>query len=815
MLHVRNAAGLAIKNTLTARDATRQQDYATRWLNLDVNTRSKIKQDALTSLGASGGKLGTVAAQVVAAIAGVELPQNQWMEVIEILLGFVNSNADAGNTPLRVATLQAIGFICEGIKPEILTARSNEILTAVIHGARKEEPSVDVQYAAITALLNSLEFVRENFEREGERNYIMQVVCEATQNPDSRVQVGAFECLVKIMTLYYEKMSFYMERALFGLTVMGMKHSEDTIALQAIEFWSTVCEIEAELAWELSEANEYGEVPENESKFFAKVALPEIVPVLLQLLTRQEEDADEEEWNVSMAAGTCLGLLATAVADTIVPAVIPFIEANIRAQDWHFREAAVMAFGSILDGPDPAVLTPLVNQALPILIDMMADPMVNVKDTVSWTLGRICDLLVSTIKPDVHLHPLISACVNGLGDNPRIATNCCWALINLADQMAYEDGSPTSPNPLTPFYEGIIKALLHSTETATNEGNFRTAAYQAITSYVSHTTPESIPVVQNTTVAIVERMEHLIQVQNQILGVDDRNNWNDLQSNFCSVLISSVRALEKGIQPLADRIMTALIQLIQAAGRTSTVLEDAFLVVGSLSQALEQGFAPYMSTFLPYLAPALKAHEDSQLCTIAVGVIGDLSRALGDQSTQYAGPFMTVLLENLQSEVLNRNVKIPILSCFGDIALAIGAAFEPYLGTTMGVLRQAGTVQPNPLDADLVDYVAQLREGILEAYTGIVAGLKSTEKVTLLLPHVPHILELIQRSLADTERTDAVHKASIGLIGDLADTFSEGQIKQLLLAEWISNELRQKQRAAPETRKTIRWARDAVKRATA
>ena len=44
--------------------------------------------------------------------------------------------------------------------------RSNEILTAVIHGARKEEPSQDVQLAAIKALLNSLEFVRDNFDRE-------------------------------------------------------------------------------------------------------------------------------------------------------------------------------------------------------------------------------------------------------------------------------------------------------------------------------------------------------------------------------------------------------------------------------------------------------------------------------------------------------------------------------------------------------------------------------------------------------------------------------------------------------------------------
>lgn len=51
-------------------------------------------------------------------------------------------------------------------KPEILSVRSNEILTAVIHGARKEEPSTDVQLSAINALYNSLEFVRDNFERE-------------------------------------------------------------------------------------------------------------------------------------------------------------------------------------------------------------------------------------------------------------------------------------------------------------------------------------------------------------------------------------------------------------------------------------------------------------------------------------------------------------------------------------------------------------------------------------------------------------------------------------------------------------------------
>ena len=58
---------------------------------------------------------------------------------------------------------------------------------------------------------------RTDLHAQGERNYIMQVVCEATQSTDVNVMVAAFECLVRIMQLYYDKMSYYVEKALFGV----------------------------------------------------------------------------------------------------------------------------------------------------------------------------------------------------------------------------------------------------------------------------------------------------------------------------------------------------------------------------------------------------------------------------------------------------------------------------------------------------------------------------------------------------------------------------------------------------------------------
>lgn len=51
-----------------------------------------------------------------------------------------------------------------------------------------------------------------------ERNYLMEVVCEATQFKDPQIRVVALQCLVKIMSLYYEYMDTYMAQALFPVS---------------------------------------------------------------------------------------------------------------------------------------------------------------------------------------------------------------------------------------------------------------------------------------------------------------------------------------------------------------------------------------------------------------------------------------------------------------------------------------------------------------------------------------------------------------------------------------------------------------------
>ena len=246
----RAQAGLQLKQCLTSKDDAVRVAYEANWLALDDESRNSIKTSALATLGTETSSP-SIAAQVIAAIGCIEIPQGLWLDVVPILLSALSA---PGATELhKIASLETIGYICDGVSPACLEGQSNDILTGVVQCLQKSEPSDRVRHGAAIALLNSIEFCASNFERDAERNVIMQVVCEATQSPDHGIAVPALQTLVKIVALYYKHMEQYMAAALFGITVEAMRSPNHEIAMQGIEFWTSVCDEEINLDYELSE----------------------------------------------------------------------------------------------------------------------------------------------------------------------------------------------------------------------------------------------------------------------------------------------------------------------------------------------------------------------------------------------------------------------------------------------------------------------------------------------------------------------------------------------------------------------------------
>jgi len=241
------------------------------------------------------------------------------------------------------------------------------------------------------------------------------------------------------------------------------------------------------------------------------------------------------------------------------------------------------------------------------------------------------------------------------------------------------------------------------------------------------------------------------------------------------------------------------------------------MAVSTLVEVLGDKFLKYMELFQPYLALGLKNHSEYQVCTAAVGLTGDICRALGSKVLPYCDEVMTLLLENLSNNNVHRSVKPQILSVFGDIALAIGPEFKKYMEVVLQTLMQASQANVDKTDYDMIDYLNELREGCLEAYTGIVQGLKGDDNsvssdVYLVQPHVPFMIEFITHIAKDVDHSDNNIAACSGLIGDLCTVFGAA-ILQMLDKESINDMLTQGRRSkTSKTRTLATWATKEIRK---
>lgn len=839
---VRMQAGLQLKNALYSKDPVLKTLYQQRWLQAPADIRQYIKKNCLAALGTET-TTHSSAAQCVAYIACAEIPALQWHDLMERLVENVISSTST--EACKHSTLETIGYICQDIDPNILVNQSNAILTAIVCGMKKEEPSDSVRLAATNALLNSLEFTKHNFDVDNERNYIMQVVCESTQSPNAQIRVAALQCLVKIMSLYYGYMEPYMKQALFAITLDAMKANIPEVALQGIEFWSTVCDEEIDLAIDTAECFEKGVPPPVSSMFYAKGALQFIAPILMEILAHQDESMDDDEWNPSKAAGVCLMLLAQCCEDAVVNLVIPFVKENIKKADWRYRDAAVMSFGSILEGPDPASLKPLVESAMPVIIELLRDESPAVRDTAAWTIGRVCETLPEVALQQDYLIPLLTGLAEGLSAESRVAANVCWALSSLAES-AYEiasdqagQGGEPKTYILSQYFNAITERLLvTSSRPDGNQHNLRNAAYSALMALMRSAAQDCYAEVQRVTIIVLERLESIIGLENQIVSNQDRAQFNDLQSLLCGTLQSVLRKINKEDAPaISDKVMMALMSMFRSttsavaqgsgdqvlvngeekAKFTDGVQEDALLAVSALVEAVGESFIKYVDAFMPILIACLRNFRETQVCMNAVGLLGDMCRVLNKHLVVHCNELVSILMEILQNVNANKSLRPAIISTFGDLSLALGSDFLKYLPVVLETLKQATQAEVNLEDPDMVEYLNCLRTSCLEAYTGIIQGLKgdgpqSTSALEFVASHVPYVLSFVEHLGSDPITTDDLISASCGLVGDLVSAYGSS-ILSLVEVDAISSILQKGRRAKSSRTKNLAvWATKEIRK---
>ncbi|GHP04367.1 hypothetical protein PPROV_000312100 [Pycnococcus provasolii] len=862
----RRLASLILKNVLDAKEATRKAAFEQLYLQLPANVTAHVKGQLVTTLASAAHEAALGAAQVIGKMAAVEVPKGTWPDLIDSLLNHMRS--PGASAVLRRATLECLGFVCEELEPEHLEpAQVNAVLTAVVGGMAATEV-MEVRIAACTALSNALQFASANFEKENERDVIMQTLCEGCVAADARLRQTSLEAIVDVCAEYYKVMPKYIVE-LFNITGKITRQDQEEVALQAIEVWSTICDEEIALQEEIDEATSDGSSHSVVHHYFIQQALPGLVPLLLETMMKQEEDQVEDDgaWNLSMAAGCCLQLAAATVRDQIVDPVMEFVKMHITGAEWRQREAATFAFGSILEGPRREKLKPLVAMGLDFLLTALkSDTNYNVKDTTAWAISRICELLHGTnydadaeeLLDDAASNPagaagststtgapgsgadsassgvinaenlprVVNALLECAVDRPHIAERVCCALAHLASGFGDDCDKPSGA--LSPYNQMIIAALLQTgarTDAGQQATKLRVSAYEALNEVVRSAANDQLPVITQLVPVVLQKLNEVAQrmqaaesgtpvaLEPNVSAQMEAQRNMEVQGLLCGTLqVIMTRLAEKDdtiiyLKQFADHIMASFLQVLQLTSKglldgsqpaavngddksQPTVHEECMLAIGTLASVVGPEFEKYLSHLFVYIDAGLKNIRDKDVCTVTVGVVGDICRAMEDKILPFCDKIMLVLLEDLRSPDLHRSVKPGMLSCFGEIALAVGPNYEKYLPYALPVLTSAAMMCGSPTrhrelaasetedDEDVAEYANNLRVGVLEAYSGMMQGFKpkpgEPEKPNPffrpeIVSYLNEYFKFCEDVAMDSEKTHEVAKALAGSLGDSAD----------------------------------------------
>lgn len=594
-VRARQLAGLYLKNLLVAKDDALQVAKHEKWKTLGGDKRQAVKNSLLQAIRSQEGIARHTAAQAGAEVASIELPYNEWPDFIPTLLENVKNQPEG----VKIASLECLGFSCERISdleglPPIDEKTTDAMLTAIVDGIQTTRPD-PIRLAAATALRNSLVFADKNMERKPERDAIMNNICEATQSPDARVRSMAFECITEICSNYYDYLTDYMT-TIFELTMKAIKVDEDDVAKQAIEVWSTLCEVEIDRMDEAEDFAARGLPAERPCTRYVAAALEHLGPGLLQTLTKQDEDVDidDEQYNVAMAGAMCLSLVSQTVEDLVVPVVMPFVTSNITNENWRLREAATMAFACILDGTSAEAIGAAVNESIPILLNALSDPHVIVRDTSAYAIGRICDLHIRAI-PVETLPTLINGLMSKLmTESPRVSAQACSALHNLAGAFAGDE--QTGTNALSPFIPTLLETLLKTADRLdADEHNLRVSAIEAVSVLVQYSAPDVKPVLLQLLPVVMQKLQESFSIQ--ALTNEDREKKEGLQGLLCALLQVICQKLTKEeFASHADGVMTGLLQVLQSKNATSH--SEAFSAISAVADKLEGHFEVRKGTIL-------------------------------------------------------------------------------------------------------------------------------------------------------------------------------------------------------------------------
>jgi importin subunit beta-1 len=148
----------------------------------------------------------------------------------------------------------------------------------------------------------------------------------------------------------------------------------------------------------------------------------------------EDENLDEmPENSLTLAAGYTLENISRVVRNFIIPPLLNFIQPRIGSDKWGDRYISLIAFGSIIDGPEEQQFNAAIGEFYSGFVNMIHDPVPKVRQTAAFVLYKMAEFLPNMILSisQENLDLFVNNCLLHMTEHHQIATLVMGALRNL------------------------------------------------------------------------------------------------------------------------------------------------------------------------------------------------------------------------------------------------------------------------------------------------------------------------------------------------------------------------------------------------
>jgi len=682
---IRQAAGMILKNNI--RD---HYDY------MDESVRNFIKNRVLETVGDESRHIRQTIGNIVTTAATKDGLQG-WQPVLMHLLNML----DSSNYQHVDGAFNALTKICEDQADRLDSFEMGRPLNKLIPKFISffVHPKEEFRQYALGAVNQFLGRNMPQALRVNMKDYLKGLFI-LTRDPNQIIRKRVCQAFVLLLEQDPNSILPHIKQ-IIEFMLKATSESKEEVALEACEFWSTMCE-----------AHHQRHLDPNILKSYLRVLVPILVKGMvynqidIMLLGGDEDDGhvpdkpqdiaprhhtskvssygagdqdnwdesdeDVSDWNLRKCSAATLDTLATVYKDDLLPFVLPILQKSLDAkQPWQHQEAAILALGAIAEGCFGGIEKHL-PQLVPYLITLLKHPRPLIRSITCWTLSRYAKWVIKAKQDDEkYFKPLMAQLLQRVCDkNKKVQEAACSAFATIEEE---------AQERLLPYLEPILRNLTYALH-----------RYQAKNMLVLY---DAIGTLAEAVGPALNRKELI-----KILMPPLIKRWNEVNDNdrgifpLLECLTSVAQALRTGFLPFAQPVFNRSLKIIR-----NTLLEQQRARQGHIGAEADKEFIVCSLDLLSGLAEGLGGaieslignsqclmllfecakDQDADVRQSAFALLGDLARACIGHIKPHLDKFVPMAAANINPthiSVCNNSSW-----ALGEIALHVGAPIGKYI----------------------------------------------------------------------------------------------------------------------------------------